>query len=321
MATMQHAEAQQQLPKNNVILIVDDNPTDQRIAGALIERDLGWKVACANDGREALAWMSKNTPDVVLTDLQMSEMNGLELVGAIRNRFPSVPVIVMTAFGSEKIAIDALQRGAASYVAKLRLEHDLIETIEQVVAAATRHSRRQQLEDRLTYAEFHFTLENDPALVPILVGRLQEYLVAMHFTGREGDVRAGIALEEALLNALYHGNLEVSSALRIDDDAPFQQLSAQRRNLKPFRDRRIHVTARMSCSEAIFVIRDEGPGFAVSTLPDPTEVENLDKPSGRGVILMRSFMDGVEFNERGNQVTLTKRKVHSYLVDDLEFQT
>jgi anti-sigma regulatory factor (Ser/Thr protein kinase) len=64
----------------------------------------------------------------------------------------------------------------------------------------------------------------------------------------------------------------------------------------------------VSRTEAKFVIRDEGPGFDPSTLPDPTDPENLLRPCGRGVMLMRTFMNEVTFNDRGNEVTLIWRR-------------
>jgi anti-sigma regulatory factor (Ser/Thr protein kinase) len=60
-----------------------------------------------------------------------------------------------------------------------------------------------------------------------------------------------------------------------------------------------------------FVIRDEGPGFDPRQLPDPTAPTNLEKPSGRGLLLMRTFMDEVVYNDAGNQVTLVKRRTNS----------
>ena len=58
----------------------------------------------------------------------------------------------------------------------------------------------------------------------------------------------------------------------------------------------------------VYVIRDEGPGFDVSGLPDPTDPANLDRPCGRGMLLMRTFMDNVIYNDRGNEVTLFKER-------------
>ena len=68
------------------------------------------------------------------------------------------------------------------------------------------------------------------------------------------------------------------------------------------------MTAKLSPAEAHFVIRDEGPGFDPSACPDPTDPANLEKRSGRGLLLIRTFMDEVAFNEAGNQITLVKRR-------------
>ena len=74
------------------------------------------------------------------------------------------------------------------------------------------------------------------------------------------------------------------------------------------RIRRIHVLVTLSPSEARFVIRDEGPGFDPESVPDPTDPANLERESGRGLLLMRTFMDEVRFNQAGNEVTLIKRR-------------
>jgi anti-sigma regulatory factor (Ser/Thr protein kinase) len=120
--------------------------------------------------------------------------------------------------------------------------------------------------------------------------------------------RVAVALTEALLNGIQHGNLELDSRLRREDEASYDRTAEFRRRRPPYRDRRLHVRARLSRREAVYVIRDEGPGFDPSTLPDPTDPVNLERPTGRGLLLIRSFMDEVAFNRAGNQITLTKRR-------------
>ncbi len=91
------------------VLVVDDAAIDRRMTGAIIERNLGWRVAYAEDGAAALAAMERETPRLVVTDLCMPGMDGLELVAAVRRQYPSVPVVLMTAFGNEEIAMHALR--------------------------------------------------------------------------------------------------------------------------------------------------------------------------------------------------------------------
>src|SRR5262245_2143157 len=107
------------------VLVVDDSPIDRRLVGGILEKISGTKTEYAGDGAEALSKIERAPPDVVLTDLQMPKMDGLELVSTVRSRFPLVPVILMTGHGSEDIAVQALQRGAASYVNKSSISDEL----------------------------------------------------------------------------------------------------------------------------------------------------------------------------------------------------
>jgi anti-sigma regulatory factor (Ser/Thr protein kinase) len=76
----------------------------------------------------------------------------------------------------------------------------------------------------------------------------------------------------------------------------------------PYRGRKIRVGVRISRLEAEFVISDDGPGFEVAKVADPTSVDNLERVSGRGIHLVRAFMDEVTFNAKGNEVRLVKRR-------------
>lgn len=295
------------------VLVVDDSAVDRRLAGGLLEKNADWTVAYAADGQEAIDRFESQVPDVVVTDLQMPNLNGLELVEAVRARNPLVPVILMTAHGSEDIAVQALQRGAASYVAKANLGRDLLETVENVLAIARADRRHDRLMECLTHSDTTFVLDNDPSLIPPLVDYLQEHIARVGLCDETGRIRLGIALEEALLNALYHGNLEVSSdylreassdLLEPDRVDPIEE----RRNRAPYCDRRIHIHARIAPSEATFVIRDEGPGFDPSVFPQAGDPASLERETGRGLMLIRTFMDEVRYNDRGNEVTMTKRR-------------
>jgi len=288
-------------------LVVDDNAIDRRTAGKFVERATALEVRTVCDGEEAVKALRQGTPSIVLTDLQMPKMGGLELVEEIAANYPTVPVILMTSQGSEEIAIEALRRGAASYVPKRSIE-SLMEILPQVLARAKIDRRRQELNQFLEHLEYDFALDNDPTLVQILVAQLQDHLFAMKICGQNDKTRVGVALEEALLNGLYHGNLEVSSELKENGDNAFNQVAEQRRYESPYRDRRLYVQVRLNKTEAFFNIRDEGPGFDPCKLPDPTDPENLLKASGRGILLIRTFMDEVTHSANGNQITMVKRR-------------
>lgn len=288
------------------ILVVDDSAMDRRVAGGLLERRQGWTVHFAQDGREGLDFLSRRSPDLILTDLQMPEVNGLELVEAVKRDHPLIPVILMTAQGSEAIAVQALERGAASYVPKRDLAADLVLIVERVLAVAGERRTRRSLMQRMQAMAATYVLNNDPAILTSLVAHLQGVIYDMGLLGESERLRVGVALEEALLNAAYHGNLEVSSALREQDHSAYYELARARAKTAPYSDRAVHVDVDFSPRGLTYTVRDEGPGFDPSTLPDPTDPNYIDRPCGRGLLLMRTFMDGVKYNDRGNEVTLLK---------------
>jgi anti-sigma regulatory factor (Ser/Thr protein kinase) len=161
----------------------------------------------------------------------------------------------------------------------------------------------------LETSEVGFALANDRTLIQALVHHLSEMLRCLPLADEAERLRVGVALEEALTNAYYHGNLELDGAMSKKDRKSYEDLARQRIGQAPYRDRRIHVTARISRTEAVFIIRDEGPGFDVSRLPSGTELPDVEQDARRGVLLMRALMDEVTYNAAGNEVTLIKRRV------------
>ncbi len=288
------------------ILVVDDAASDRELAEHLLGQHEKWSVEFAENGAIALAKMQAQAPDVVVTDLTMPELDGLSLLARTRTEFPLVPVIVMTAKGSEEIAMQALEQGAASYVPKRTLARDLVDAVDRILEAAKEHKDYKRLLGRLRAASFE--LENDLTLISSLVNYLGRTLRDSDMFDDADCHRISTAIDEALTNAYYHGNLEVRSEVRSSDPRAYRALAEARCVVLPYRDRRIRVQASSSRSEARFVIGDDGKGFDPTGLPDPTHTNNTDRPSGRGVFLMKTFMDDVSYNDLGNEVTLVRRR-------------
>jgi CheY-like chemotaxis protein len=290
------------------ILVVDDSAVDRRLASSHLEKLAGMKVLAAADGKEALEMIQRTPPDVVVTDLQMGAMDGLQLVTEVRKKWPQVPVILMTAHGSEEIAVAALQKGAASYVPKRNLAQDLPETVENVLSMVNTRRQQQRLLNCWIQSESQYMLENDLTLIPPLIAHLQDKLGMIGLCDETGMIRVAVALHEALVNAIVHGNLEIATPPGGLDDKALRKLVAERRNDDAVRDRRINLIVEESRSEAVYVIQDDGPGFNLTALPEPGDPATLEKSAGRGLLLIRTFMDEVFHNESGNQITMVKRR-------------
>ena len=106
--------------------------------------------------------------------------------------------------------------------------------------------------------------------------------LASHRYSQEAAFAIKLALEEGLNNAIRHGN---GSDIR----------------------KSIQLSYDITGSRVVITIADEGAGFQLDDVPDPTIDENLEKPSGRGIMLMRAYMDEVRFNKRGNRIRMVKR--------------
>ena len=289
-------------------LVVDDAKIHRDLVRGILTEELGFEVAEAADGKQALAAIDERPPELVISDLVMPEMDGFELASHVRRQHPTIPVIVMTQHGNERLAVQALEAGAASYVRKDDLAYELAKTVSRVLAVSQQAHARAQLMASLRKSEASFVIDSTGELVAPLVRHLQETASQLGLFDETGLTQLGVALQEALLNAAHHGNLEVGSELRDEDTELYMRELAKRMDEMPYKARRIHVDAKFSGKEARFTIRDEGPGFDPDALPNPCDAENLLKCHGRGVMLMRSLTDECRYNDAGNAVTLVKRR-------------
>lgn len=289
------------------VLVVDDAAVDRKLVGGLLSKAGDLTVEYASDGEEALAKLASVRPQIVVTDLVMPGMTGLDLVSKIVEQYPLIPVILMTGKGTEETAVQALQAGAASYVPKAALHQYLLETVQDVLDVVRSKHSHLRLMESLKGTEFQFSLPNDANLIPSLIGYVQSLVCSVGLCDDSSVIRVSIALEEALRNAMFHGNLELTSDQREGDVAVYQELIEDRRSREPYTSRKLTVTLRVSPQSGTFIVRDEGPGFDPSKLPDPTDPANLEKVSGRGLLLMKTFMDEVTFNATGNEVTMVRR--------------
>jgi two-component system, NarL family, response regulator len=121
------------------ILIADDHPVVREGLAAMIERRTDMTVVAeANHGQEAVALFRQHQPDVVLMDLRMPEMDGVEAILTIREQTPEARVIVLTTYDTDEDIYRALRAGAKAYLLKDTPREELLDTIRAVSAGRTR---------------------------------------------------------------------------------------------------------------------------------------------------------------------------------------
>ncbi len=201
------------------ILVVEDSSIDRMLIGGLLGKETSWDVTFANDGVEAIQLITdqdsngsnsqpKFRPDVIITDLQMPNMDGLELVRRVRISHPDVPVVLVTSQGSEQIALESLRAGATSFTPKTMLRADLNRTVNQVLEMSKHMRYTHDTKALPAPKQVAFVLENESSLIGPTIEHLQENLPSWSDRDR---LQIGMAMDEALVNAMHHGNLEVDS--------------------------------------------------------------------------------------------------------------
>ncbi len=262
------------------VLVVDDSAFDRKLVSEVLAQDESITVEVVDGGMAALSRLKAGGIDLVLTDLQMPEVNGLQVVTTVRIDYPDIPVILMTGGGTEVIAVNALAEGAASYVPKRMLKDWLLPTVLEALADRAAEQTHQTLLDCFQVVHFELELPNDHAMIRPLVDYIQQMAAGIRLGDPSDAFRMGVALRGALENAMY-------------------------------RDRVIEFELWMDENEGRFTLRakdGDGPIFDPAALPDVTDPDATETTGSRDFLLLRSHMDEATFNETGSEVTLFMRR-------------
>ena len=289
------------------ILVAMEDDEHRSFVVRLLETNEEWKIRVAHSARECLDSLSTESIDLLLSDARFTGFAPADFLAQLRRRFPALPVVLLTATGPSEALVQALRLGAANYVPRSSIARDLVSTVSRVLALCRRYKPDPELLACRTSTRTTFVLSSDAALFPSVVAYVQDELERFHQCPRSERVNAGIAVEEALLNALVHGSLEIGPEVREQGLEAYERRIAERQREAPYKDRKITLECAFSADEATIRVIDEGPGFDAASVPDPTRVENLGRSSGRGLLLVRSFMDEVSFNDEGNEIRMVKR--------------
>lgn len=131
------------------ILIVDDSPEIRDFLVGYILGPQGYEVLTAADGLEGLKMAVAHRPDLMIVDVQMPYMSGLELLRRLKQRRLSIPAILATAHGSEQVAVEAFRLGVRDYVIKPFIVEEIKESIERILREARLQHERDQLIEQL----------------------------------------------------------------------------------------------------------------------------------------------------------------------------
>jgi len=275
---------EQVFPFNNNfrILVVDDDENITNLISELLCSNNEIKVEKAKDGLEGLNKLKKSVYDIIITDIKMPVMDGIEFLQRVRNMNPGIPVVIMSAYAEFDSLVKALHLGATNFIRKPFDFDEIFQVILKVLNLKNEFIKQSKIFPHVkieTSIEMISDIQLVDGVIVYLTIDLLNYQICDK--GELGNFR--LALHEAVTNAIEHGNMNDMN-------------------------KKVHITKQIDNMRILYRIEDEGKGFDYKNIPDPTLPENLMKPRGRGLLLMHTFMDEIIFKKDGTVVELIKYK-------------
>lgn len=287
------------------ILIVEDDSASRFFLESLLESN-GYEFRSAANGIEGLNIFEEYRPDIVLSDIQMPIMDGLELLEAIRDKKSDTIVIIVTAFGTENYAIQALHLGANNYLKKPVSAQELLRLLKKYHAILSSKYSTDALPGKLKNRKFTLEFKTEFNKIPKIVDKV---LVESILDVEDNEkVNIELGLVELITNAIEHGNLNIDyfEKQKALDNGELGELYNQRMSNSTFKNRTVTINFLANPEKYQWTIIDEGDGFDWELLPDPTDEAHILELSGRGIFISRFLFDEIEYIGKGNTVIATK---------------
>lgn len=287
------------------ILIVEDDHASSEMLRISLEKE-GYTCFQAYNGKDAIEQHKEHCPDLIVSDVRMPEMDGIELLEAIRKTEDEAFIIIVTGHGNEELALRALELGANNYIKKPIDLNNLKLIIKRYNNILESKSLSKQLPKLIQDRVIELALPTTTSLLPSVIDFFLEK-INIFFTAKE-LFQIELGLSELLTNAIEHGNLGISNSEKTEALAnnKLNELYESRLKDPAHADKKAKVIFKQSKESCSWEIIDEGEGFNWRGLPNPTHLKNIGELHGRGVFLSRLQFDKITYNEKGNAVTATK---------------
>ncbi len=287
------------------ILIADDNIEILNQLKSFLEEQ-EHQVFEAQDGDKALTLFKQQEIDGVFCAITMPKLGGIELLKELKSLKTNLPFVLITKPDDAGNILTSLHLGACDFLIKPLTTQNLHRSINKVITLHGDFKFSVYCLEHSISESRNLEIQNDFEFINRIVAFITRDLPSYGILGKEDLFTLDIVLADALENAIFHGNLEISSELKNNRFSLFQEEGVRRRQIKPYQDRKVHIFYEITQNSVKYVIRDEGKGFAHQKILDHKDPDNLFKINGRGILLIMNFMDEVFWNERGNEITMVR---------------
>ena len=289
------------------VLIVDDDQAALEFMADSVE-GLGHSARTARNGVVGLQAFRNFKPQLVISDIRMPKMDGLELLKNIRREDPEASVVMATAFGCQDYAAQALQLGAEGYLSKPIRHSDLFPLLVKYEELHCERIRSSAVRHMVSERRFTMEIDNRMDLLQDIARRLVSETDGMFEKGKEASVYLG--LYELMANAIEHGNLEISheerkKALR-DTPNGLGPLLGSRLTNSELANRRVTIECVMDAEGCEWTVTDEGKGFDWRAYLKAVDGIYPTHSEQRGILLNQMRFDELEYMGVGNAVRVKK---------------
>jgi two-component system response regulator PilR (NtrC family) len=177
------------------ILIVDDELSMRELLEYMLNRE-GYRATCAENGRQAVALVEKNSYDLMLCDMRLGDLSGLDVLRACKKHHPGTVVIMISAYASTETAVEAMNQGAFDYVPKPFNKDELLETVAKALKLRTIEQEKELLEGELRRSlNFGMIVGSSPAMQYIykMIQQVSKTKTNVLITGESGTGKELIA--------------------------------------------------------------------------------------------------------------------------------
>ena len=287
------------------VLIVEDDFASREFLINLVKLE-GYQVFSASNGLEGIENYKKYKPDLIVSDIQMPKMDGLQMLQKLRKEKSDSIFIITTAYGSEDYAIDALRSGANNYLKKPIERKSLLSLLRKYNSLVESRKLAKKAEgkiiSRFIKFEFNTNFRHITSIVSQLLNEIGSNIEEVEKTNIE------LGLDELITNAIEHGNLAISYKEKYEatEDNKLTELFEERMKNPELANKVIIIEYSYNKDWFEWIITDEGKGFDWQSIPDPTTAGHLMNLNGRGIFITHFLFDEMEYIGKGNKVRIRK---------------